>query len=151
MNQTTEQENIASLRVHHIEIPFWCRYCICHVREFFPLWLVLQCHFFMSQNSNKHNIICFITWSHYPSWHKHGKQIKPSLWIKPIICYINYQVQLNMSKLGCYVRLDIVKFYIFTLFAGADPRGTHTPCKTVIFHTKYPNIFRTSLRSAQLF
>ena len=98
--------------------------------------------FFMSQNSNKHNIICFITWSHYPSWHKHGKHIKPSLWIKPTICYINYKVQLNMSKLGCYVRLDIVKFYIFTLFAGADPGVTHT---------KYPKNVRTSLRSAQLF
>jgi hypothetical protein len=22
------------------EIPFWCRFCICHVSEFYPLWLL---------------------------------------------------------------------------------------------------------------
>ena len=27
-------------RKNSFEIPFWCRFCICHVSEFYPLWLL---------------------------------------------------------------------------------------------------------------
>jgi hypothetical protein len=75
------------MQVLHLLVSFTlCDYC--------SSWSV---SFFMSQISNKQNII----WSH-SSWHKHGKRIKPSLWIKPTICYIKLStVEYVKSRLLC--------------------------------------------------
>ena len=69
-------------------------------------------------------------------------------------------IQSNLYIKATQENLKTCPLLAVALYTGADPGGVHTTKignnkifwhKIVIFHTKYPNNFRASLRLAQFF